>query len=94
MKDDKNSHPIAKALFVVFLIVFFGGGLLLFVNLLVPFLPEAAFAITALIIGAMMVVLAVVGKCVEVIRTLRRAARPSWTGESQPPDGSRNRGKA
>ena len=83
MEDDKNPHPILAFLFAVFLIAFFGGGLLLFINLLVPFLPEAAFSIIALSVGAMFVVLVVVGKCVQVITALRRAAKTSGSDDAE-----------
>ena len=53
MEEQKRPHPIVLALFVAFLVAFFGGGLLLFVNLFVRFLPEAAFAIIALIVAAL-----------------------------------------
>ena len=68
-------HPIVTVLFFAFLLTFFGGGLLLFINLFVPFLPEAAFAIVALVVGAMFLVLLIVGKCVQVITALRRATK-------------------
>jgi hypothetical protein len=71
MEDDKRPHPIIAVVFVLFLTAFFGGGLLLFVNLFVPFLPEAAFAIIALSVGGMLLVLLVVGKCVQVVTALR-----------------------
>ncbi len=71
MEDGKRPHPIIAVGFVLFLIAFFGGGLLLFVNLFVPFLPEAAFAVIALGVGGMLLVLLVVGKCVQVVTALR-----------------------
>ena len=77
MENDNKPHPIVAVLFVVFLVTFFGGGCALFINLFVPFLPEAAFAIIALIIGAMLLVLLAVGTCVQVITALRR---PTKTG--------------
>lgn len=86
MDNGQRPHPIVKALFFLFLIVFFGGGLLLIVNLFVPFLPEAAFAIVALVIGAMLVVLAIVGKCVAAIRALRHATKTGCSAQTQRPE--------
>jgi len=72
MEDTKTPHPIVKYLFIVFLIGFFGGGLLLFVNLFVPFLDEGAIAIIGLCVGSFLVVGTVVGWCIQVITGLRR----------------------
>lgn len=74
MEDDKKPHPIITIVFMLFLMAFFGGGLLLIVNLFVPFLPEAAFAAIALIVGGMLLVLLVIGKCVQVVTALRSSA--------------------
>lgn len=86
MDDSTKPRPVATALFLLFLLTFFGGGLLLFINLFVPFLPEEAFALIALVVGSMLVVLAVVGKCIEAIKWLRVATDTEPTDDSPAAD--------
>jgi len=76
MENQAKPHPVVKSLFFVFLVTFFGGGLALVVNLFIPFLGEAAFAILALVIMAELLILLVVGKCVQVISALRALRSP------------------
>ena len=83
MEDDKKPHPTVTFLFVMFLIAFFGGGLLLFINLFVPFLSETAFAIIALSVGAMFMVLLVVGKCVQAITALRHVTQACTSADTE-----------
>jgi hypothetical protein len=71
MKEGKPPW-ITRLLLAVFLISFFGGGVILIVNLFFPFLGEAAFPIIALVVMAELLVLLVVGKCVQTASGLRR----------------------
>lgn len=82
MENERRPNPVLAALFFIFLIVFFGGGLLLVVHLFVPFLHEDAFALIALVIGSMFVVLAIVAKCVQMISPLRRVAERGSSGDA------------
>jgi len=76
--DDRRKPPLAvRILILIILMTFFGGGLALFVNLFVPFLNEAAFAILALIIMAEFVVGIIAAKCVQAISALRHATKTS-----------------
>ncbi|HVA47047.1 MAG TPA: hypothetical protein VNH11_11830 [Pirellulales bacterium] len=82
MADEKQPQPplTLKVLFWIFLLTFFGGGVILFANPFGHFLPEAAFAIIALAIMAEFALLFVVGAFVRVIgwhRAIRAAAEKS-----------------
>jgi hypothetical protein len=77
MEKEKRLHPVVVILSWIFLITFFGGGLVMFVNLFVHFLNEGVFAIIALVIMAELVVLLVVAKTMQVISALRHAAESS-----------------
>jgi hypothetical protein len=74
MKQNKP-HPLLRILFLVFLASFFGGGLLLFLNLFFHFFNEAAFAIIALVIMAEFLLLLFVGICVRAVSALRSLRR-------------------
>jgi hypothetical protein len=82
----QRPHPVVTGLFLLFLITFFGGGLLLFVNLFVKFLPEGVFAIIGLCIGVEFVVLAIAGKCFSVVSEMRKAARLAASVPNEPSD--------
>ncbi len=87
--DDHKLHPILAVLFALFLMAFFGGGLLLFINLFVPFLTEGVFAMIAIGVGAVFVVGAIAGKCFEVITTLRAVTKTGSSADSDPADEQR-----
>ena len=67
----KKPGPLASSLSVFFLIAFFGCGAVVVANLFFKFLSEEAFAILALGMLAILFVLAVVGKCISVLRFMR-----------------------
>lgn len=80
MAGEKQPPLILKVLCWLFLVSLFGGGAVLFANLFGHFLPEAAFAIVALVIMAELVVLLIAGSTVRAIsrvRALREAAQKS-----------------
>ena len=85
MEEPAKPHPVVAALFWVFLLTFFGGGLAVFVNLFVPFLGEAAFSIIALVLMAEFVIMLVVGKSIQVISGLRRRAESLPRRPDDPP---------
>lgn len=72
MPDPRKPHPLTRLVLAALLVTFFGGGLLLFVNLFVPFLNEGAQAIIGGVVLVELVVGAVVGKCMQAVSTLRR----------------------
>ncbi len=72
--DTQKPHLAVVVVFWVFLLTFFGGGLAVFINLFVPFLTEAAYAIIAISLFAELLILLVVGKSVQIISSLRQQA--------------------
>ena len=73
---------IQVALFIIFVVTFFGGGLLIFVNnLICEFLPES----TAEIIGGCVLIefllLYAVTKCVGAVRVVRRISDSPSDGD-------------
>lgn len=94
MSENKTpqTHPLVTLLLGVFLISFFGGGLALLVNLFIPFLGEAAFPIIALVVMAELLVLLVVGKCMQVVSTLRSLRNASMAAASRQQQSSAGQG--
>lgn len=70
-EDQNKPHIVVAVVGWVLLITFFGGGLLLFINLFVPFLPEEVFPIIALSVLALLVVGWIAGTCVQAVSNLR-----------------------
>lgn len=71
MANEPPPPPLIKVLFWLFLLSFFGGGAILLANLFGHFLPEAAFAIVALVVMSEIALLFVVGVSVRVFRWQR-----------------------
>ena len=72
MPDKTKPHPLTRLMLATLLVTFFGGGLLVFVNLFVPCLNERAHAIISGVVLAELVVGAVAGKCMQAVSALRR----------------------
>lgn len=88
--DNAKPHPVVRAIVALVLVTFFGGGLLVFVNLFIPFLNEAAFSIIALILLAEFLVLFFVGKCMQVLSALPSSShKPSTAARPVPDDDDR-----
>lgn len=73
MTEQKPVHPVVKILLWIFLLTFFGGGLLVFVNnVIVTFLPERAAEIIGGIVLIEIIALFVISKCVSGVKMVRR----------------------
>lgn len=75
MAEQKPVHPAVKILFWSFIVTFFGGGLLVFVNNLVvrrPFLPKEAEAVIGGVVLVEFIGMVVISKCIMGVKAVRK----------------------
>jgi hypothetical protein len=88
MTDERKPHPVVTALLLLFLFQFFGGGIVVFLNLFLHFLEESVFAIIAVVLLSEFVVLLIVGKAGHVVMELRGVAKHASVEETAPDRGA------